>query len=424
MKIYRRFRYRLYPTAEQIARIEAWEHSLRFLWNLANGQRVAMGQRCKVDRRSITAFDQMLELTELRADLPWLADVPRNVCAHVLVELDKAWQRYFKGSYNRPLFKSKGHSRIAITEPHPNAFRVCGDAVVFSKLGRVPAVIHRAILGRAKQCAIVRDGDQWFASIACEVEIEDPLLSTLPPVALDMGITRLVTDSNGGAVGNSRHADIMQPRMTRAQKTVERRKKGSKNREKAKLKVARLHRRIRRQREHALHVASHHYAKNHGTVIVEALNIQNMTRSASGTVEKPGKNVAQKRGLNRAISGAGWGRFREILKYKVIPEGGRVVEVPAHYSSQTCAECGVVDAASRRTQASFVCTACGHADNADVNAARVLLARGLAKLAVEATVTVCGGKPAKEAPVKQKLRAVRRGCRTAHASDSNRGLSV
>ncbi len=97
MIIRRGYRYRLYPAPEQVARIEAWEHSLRFLWNMAHDQRLAMYRRCKIDRSRITAFDQMNELTGLRAMLPWLADVPRDVCGQLLTELDRAWQRFSLG---------------------------------------------------------------------------------------------------------------------------------------------------------------------------------------------------------------------------------------------------------------------------------------------------------------------------------------
>jgi putative transposase len=111
-----------------------------------------------------------------------------------------------------------------------------------------------------------------------------------------------------------------------------------------------------------------------------------------------------------ALGFIGGGAFLGMLRYKVVPEGGRVVEVPAQHSSQTCAVCGVVDAASRRSQDVFLCTACGHLDNADTNAARVLLARGMRALAVEATVTGCGGL-AIGRPAKQQLRVARRGTR-------------
>lgn len=411
MILHRGYRFRLYPTPEQVARLEAWEHALRFLWNLAHGQRVAMGQRCKADRRPITAFDQINELTELRAMLPWLADVPRNVCAQVLTELDVAWQRFFKGLADRPRFKAKGRDRAPMAESHAKVFRVEGRAVVFPKVGAISAVIHRPTVGTPKRCAIVRDGDAWFAMIACEVEVADPAPSTKPTVAIDRGIALLLADSDGRVTENPRHAAALQPRIARAQRSVSRKKKGSNNQKKAKAKVARLQRKVRRQREHTLHVASKHYAQSHGAVIVESLKIQNMTRSAAGTVTEPGVNVAQKRGLNREIQSAGWGRFVEMLKYKVVPEGGQVVEVPAAYSSQTCAECGVVNSESRRSQDTFLCTACGHFDNADINAARVLLARGIKKLAVEATVTGCGGL-AIGRPVKHQLRVARRGTRS------------
>lgn len=411
MLIRRGERYRIYPTLDQVERLERWEGALRWLWNNAHAERVA-----KLENGYMvpSAFDQGRGLKGLRLSLPWLADVPRDVCSQLLMELDESWRRLFAKTANVPNYKSKKR-RDRAPLIAPQSFRIEGTgrsrSLVFPKLGNLRCVVHRPLVGKPKQCAIVRDGDQWFAAIICEIEIQDPSPSEKPPVAIDRGVALLIADSLGATIRNPRVDADMRPQLVRTQRTASRREEGSKNQGKARAKVARLLRRARRQRNHALHVASHHYAKNHGVVIVEALNIQNMTRSASGTVEKPGTNVAQKRGLNREILGMGWGRFVEMLRYKVVPEGGRVVEVPPAYSSQTCAECGVVDAASRRSQASFVCTACGHADNADVNAARVLLARGLAKLAVEATVTVCGGTAARERPVKQKLRVARRGTR-------------
>jgi putative transposase len=407
--LHRGYRYRLYPSAQQAARLEAWEHATRFLWNLGHAQRVAMGQRCKVDRKPITAFDQIRELTELRAVLPWLADVPRNVCAQVLVELDAAWQRFFRGLAGRPRFKAKGRDRAPMVEPHPKLFRVESGAVALPKVGAVRAVIHRPTAGTPKRCAVVRDGDQWFAVVGCEVEIADPPSSTKPAIALDVGVAHLVADSDGGFVENPRHAERMQPRIRRAQRTVARRQKGSKNQQKARVKVARLQRKVRRQREHTLHVASKGYAKNHGVILVEDLRIRNMTRSARGSLEEPGTNVAAKSGLNRAILGAGWGRFVTMLSYKVIPEGGAVLRRPAAYSSQECARCHHVDPASRVSRSLFVCTACGHTQHADTNASQVILSRWERETAVEPTVTACGGIVARGRPSKQELHAVRRG---------------
>jgi putative transposase len=114
-------------------------------------------------------------------------------------------------------------------------------------------------------------------------------------------------------------------------------------------------------------------------VVVEALKVRSMSASAKGSVAAPGKRVRQKSGLNRAILDQGWGMFRAMLAYKLADRGGRLIEVPAAYTSQTCARCGVVDAGSRQDQAKFICAACGHEANADSNAAIVILKRGLDK---------------------------------------------
>jgi putative transposase len=173
----------------------------------------------------------------------------------------------------------------------------------------------------------------------------------------------------------------------------------------------RLHRKIRRQREHFLHVESHRIAKSHGRVIVEKLNVRGMSASAKGTVEAPGKNVRQKAGLSRSILGAGWSMFTNMLRYKLVWNGGELVEVQATYSSQTCSVCGHIDSASRVSQSEFICTSCGHREHADINAAKVLFSRG------NHGGAVCGGS-AVGRPVKQKLRVVRRGTRSSQGLGS------
>ncbi len=411
MLIHRGERYRLYPTAAQEARLAAWEDGLRWLWNTAHAERLA---KQEAGYRAPTAFDQINDLTAMRRSLPWLANVPRDVCAQALVELDRAWQRAAMGLVDRPCFKRR---RLGERAPliAPQGFRVEGrgrkGGVVFPKAGTIRAVIHRAPSGSTKTCAIVRDGDQWFACVSCELEVADPLPSMKRPIALDVGVAHLVADSDGGFVENPRHAEKLQPRIRRAQRVVARRQKGSKNQQKARTKVSRLQRRVRRQREHALHVASKGYAKSHGVLLVEDLKIKNMSASARGTVEEPGTRVVQKAGLNRAILGAGWGRFVEMLTYKVIPEGGTVIRRPAAYSSQECALCHHIDAASRVSRDLFVCIACGHTKHADTNASQVILSRWERETAVEPTVAVCGGTAARGRPAKQKLRVVRRGTR-------------
>ena len=353
------FRFRVYPTQEQVARLNAWENALRFLWNLALEQRKLGLARPRDGRRYPAAFDQINELTELRAALPWLADVPRNVCSQLLVELDRAWQRCFAKLARAPRWKRKDHDVLSFTEPHPKTWRVDGSNVRFPKLGTLRTAMHRPLEGKPKTCTLKRDGDQWFVSIVCELDVPEPAPREGPIVAIDRGITNFGATSDGDMIANPRFLEASLKRLARAQRVVSRRKKGSKNREKAKARVARIHRKVRRQRDHFLHVQSARLAKSHSVVVLENLNVAGMIKS----------------NLARSIADAGWSRFAEMLHYKLAWSGGTLVEVPAAYSSQTCSACGCVDAESRPSQAVFCCTSCGYRDHADLNAAKILLAR-------------------------------------------------
>jgi putative transposase len=356
MLLLRGFRYRLYPTPEQEARLLAWEDALRALWNVALEQRhlyLARGARMP------SAFEQMRQLTELRAEMPWLADVPRHLGEQVLIDLDRAWQRCFMGHARRPRWKKKGRNRIGLTEHKSAQFRLSAMSLYFPKLGDVRAVVHRPLIGTPKRCTIRCEVDQWMVSILCQQELPEPAPRLKPVVAIDRGLTHLLADSDGGLIENPKHLENNLRRLAHALRVVARREKGSARCARAKLRVAKLHRTIRRQRAHALHVLSARYAKSHGVVIVEQLNVQAMVRG----------------GLGRHIAGAGWSSFCTMLRYKLDATGGTLIEVPASYSSQTCSVCGHVDPASRERER-FHCVGCGHEAHADLNAAHVLLSRG------------------------------------------------
>ena len=245
-----------------------------------------------------------------------------------------------------------------MTEPDSGMFRVTPTGVVFPKLGEIRAVLHRPVVGTPKRCTIVREVDQWFVSILCEASVDDPAPRLGPVVAIDRGITHLLADSDGALVPNPKRLEGALARLRRAQRVVARRQKGSRRRARAATRVAKIHRTIRRQRGHVLHELSSRYAKSHGVVVVEKLNVAGMVKG----------------GLGRHIAGAGWSTFCTLLRYKLEATGGQLVEVPAPYSSQTCTACGVVDAASRSGER-FHCVACGYTAHADLNAAAVLLSR-------------------------------------------------
>ena len=331
---------------------------MRFLWNLAHEQRLLGLAKERCERRYVTAFDQSKELTELRSELPWLAEVPRDVSMQLLHELDQAWQRCFKKIADAPRWKRKGVDVVNLCEPHPKAWWLDGDVLHFPKLGKIRVVDHQPLEGTPKTCTLVRDGDQWFVSIVCVIEIPDPPPRTGPIIAIDRGITNFAATSDGELIPGPQYLKASLKQLRRAQRTVSRRKKGSKNYKKAQRVVMRRHRKVRRQRAHFAHKESARYAKNHGIVVLEDLKIAGMMRG----------NCA------RGIADAGWSMFERMIRYKLGWSGGSVRLVPAPYSSQECSACGHVDAVSRRGEV-FCCTKCGHRDHADINAAKVLLHR-------------------------------------------------
>lgn len=412
MKTHRGYQYRLYPSEDQAQRLLRWEGALRYLWNLAHEQRLLGLSRHSGDpKRYYSAINQMKELTELRSLAPWINDVPCDVCQSTLKDLHEAWQKCFAKQAGKPRFKARNQSTMGLCEPHKKAWSVKKrhgqDVLSFPKVGNLPVVLHRPWEGRATSATITRDGDAWFVSILCEIEVPDPAPPPGPPVALDRGVANVVADNTGHIEPRPDFVARGQAKVRKAQKNLSRKKKGSKNRAKAREKVARAHRKIRRQKEAFLHRLSKHYAKNHSVIVLEDLKLKNMTASARGTADDPGKNVAQKAGLNRELLGVGLYDFERQVTYKSVIYGSRVVKVPAAYSSQTCGACGHVAAENRKTQARFVCVSCGHDVHADTNAAKVLLRR------YEQTYTrrtggeeVCGGDGVTR-PTKQKPKTVR-----------------
>ena len=237
--------------------------------------------------------------------------------------------------------------------------------------------LDRPLEGKISSCTIKREVDEWYAVILSTQEIPDPLPSTKPAVGIDRGVVCALADSDGRLVKNPRYSQALQDRIARAQRSLSRKLKGSRNSKKARMKLARLKQHEARQRAHFLHQESRYYVDNYGFVAMENLNIKGMTKGAQGTKEEPGKKVRQKAGLNRSILSVGWGMFGEMVRYKGAWTGVQVVQGPAHHTSQECPECGYTDAKNRLSQAHFRCMKCGYEANADHAAARNILRRGL-----------------------------------------------
>ncbi|MEU6411814.1 transposase [Microbispora sp. NPDC046933] len=193
-----------------------------------------------------------------------------------------------------------------------------------------------------------------------------------------MGVASLATTSDGDPLANPRHLAASAGRLAAAQQALTRKKRGSKRRRKAVARVAALHAKVRRQRRDTAYKAALTLVRGYDVIVHEDLRVANMTRSASGTIEAPGRNVAAKSGLNRSILDAGWGVFLRVLAHKAESAGRELIAVNPANTSRTCSRCGHCAKDNRVTQARFRCQACGHEAHADVNAAKNILRAGLA----------------------------------------------
>lgn len=208
-----------------------------------------------------------------------------------------------------------------------------------------------------------------------------PIHHSTTDIGIDMGVSKLFALSDETNIAPLNSFKEHQEKLTKLQKRLAKKKKFSNSWQKQKRKIQRLHTKIANCRKDYLHKSTTELSKSHAMIVIEDLQVSNMSKSAKGNIEQPGKNVKAKSGLNRAILDQGWFEARRQLEYKQLWRGGNVVAVAPQYTSQKCSECAHVDKGSRLSQEKFCCTQCGFKANADTNAAKNILAAGHAVLA-------------------------------------------
>ena len=394
-------RIRLYPTPDQEAAFLRISGSCRLVYNLALTQRRDFHrQHRKMTGKSISWFGQKRELTELkRAEgCEFLSEVPVHCLQAALKNLDTAFANFFSGRSGYPKPRKRGvHDAFMFPDPAQITLRPGDGALVLPKFGKrrgdngpIRAVFHRPVLGRVRSVTIVRDGAAWFASVLTSRRVRGAERdAATPPAAysedevegVDRGVSCPFVTSSGRFYGREAEDERRSRKRTRLQRELSRTERGSRRQEKA-LKRLRAHdAKTRRIRTDIIHQVTSEIAKNHRVIVIENLNVAGMTATARGTAETPGRNVAQKAGLNGAILDRRWGQFRVVAAYKAARRGGTLFTVPAPDTSRTCPSCHTTDAASRRSRDLFRCVACGEEGHADVVAAKEIRRRGLAALA-------------------------------------------
>jgi len=368
----------LMPNGEQIRKMKQFCGCSRFVFNRALAHQNEQYQ--KDNNAKFSYYKLTSLLPEWKKELPWLKDCNAQVLQLSLKDLEIAFKNFFAKRADFPKFKHKGE-KDSFRFPQGCKLEQQNNRIYLPKIGWVRYRNSRNVVGQIKNVTVSQKCGKWHVSIQTEFEMETPKPKG-GEIGIDMGIVRFTTLSNGEYFEPLNAYKTYKGKLAKLQKRLKNKVKGSNNWLKLKAKIAKLHHKIANCRKNYLHQISSKISKNHAIVYVEDLKVANMSKSANGTVEAPGKNVKQKSGLNRAILDQAWFEFRRQLTYKLTWNGGFLIAVPPQNTSRTCPCCGYIAKENRKTQSDFECVDCGYTENADVVGAINILNRGQALQAV------------------------------------------
>jgi len=373
----RAYKYRFYPTDEQKRILAQTFGCVRYVYNWGLHTRSAaykLGQRLYYN-------DLAAMLPDLKREYPWLGDVSSVPIQQSLRHLDKAFKNFFEGRAKYPHFKKKQNAQSATYAA--NAFKWDGKHLTLAKMDAPLGIhLHRKLPKDAKPSSVTITKDcanRYFVSMLVEDKIEHlPVVNAM--VGLDLGLKSMVILSTGEAVGNPKFYAQDEKRLVKAQRRHAKKKKGSKNRNKARLKVARVHARIQDRRRDYQHKLSTRIIRENQVICVESLAVKNMVKNHK---------------LAKAISDVGWGEFVRQLDYKSKWYGRTLVKIDRFFpSSKTCHDCKHVLDSLTLDVREWACPQCGIVHDRDTNAALNILAEGL-------SASACGGSVR---PVRAKAR--------------------
>ena len=352
---------RMYPTDEQSITLAKHFGCTRWLWNHCLS---VMTETYKTTGKGISAFNMKKQIPLLKAEHEWLKECYSQCLQQSVLNLSQAFQNFFEGRAKYPNFKSKHHRQSV---QFPQNVKVLSDSAIKFPgfLGTVVAKIHRPIEGQLKTVTVLKMPDgKYFASLLVEDGIEKPESSSEgKAIGIDLGLTDFAITSDGSKFANPRHLKKHERNLKRKQCKLSRKKKGGQNRNKARIKVAKVHAKIARVREDFHHKLSRKMVNENQVIVVEDLAVKNMVKNHS---------------LAKAISDVGWGQFCTMLKYKAEFDGKVYLEIgrffpSSHLCSNTLLPLEKMDLSVR----SFVCPYCQERHDRDINAAINIRNEGL-----------------------------------------------
>ena len=431
MKINKAYKFRLEPNVEQQVILNNLVGSARFVWN----QMLALSFEMFANNEFINATNLVNKIMDLKnnPDFEFLKTHANAVSLQQKVrDLAAAWSRFFDPKVHarlkenkkkirkpkffkladgteiqlRPLmphFKRKSDGRDSIRLVQFDKYcKVDGNRVKLPNgIGLVKFRKSQDIIGTIKNITISKKSGHWYVSFGTERELtENPIHPSKTAIGIDLGVTKLISTSNGEHITSKNSFKANQIKLAKLQRQLNRKVLFSQNWKKQNRKIQKLHHHIANIRHDYLHKITTSISKNHAMIVVEDLKVVNMSKSASGSAVQHGRNVKAKSGLNKSILDQGWGMMVDMIEYKQHWQGGLLIKINPRYTSQTCFQCQHIAKENRRSQARFECVKCTYVANADFNAARNILAAGHAVLSAEGG---CG----KGRPMKQKTCGLR-----------------
>lgn len=393
------------PSKEQSELFAQCAGIARFSWNWAldRWQKAYAAGKLDPSLPSLSEASLRRDLNAIKAEeFPWMLRAPKAVPQQAIKNLGSAFKAFFEGRARYPNFKARDRCRDSFRPDNgPGTFRIDGKRLKLPRIGWVR--MHEALRFGAdlnpvmKSVIISREADRWFAAISVEIDHHAADLTGLPSCGVDLGITHLATLSDGRKVAGPKSLRKNLKRLARLQKAHARKMKGGKNRARSRLRVARLHARIRNIRHDSLHKLTTMLSSEYSAIAIEDLNVRGM--------------MANRR-LSRAISDMGFFEFRRQLTYKVARSGGRLVIADRFFaSSKTCYHCKKKVESLPLSVRSWTCASCGALNDRDLNASMNLRHLAGSEGSDACPVTACGVKGAdaergldvKPVTVKQEL---------------------